>query len=419
MTISHSDIQRLRQTSELWQTVPMVTRLRLIRRFRNLLRQKWRVLPELFPNRPAIETITAELLPLLAACKFLEKNAAKTLRARRAGFWGRPVWLPGVTSTIERRPYGTVLILAPGNYPLMLPGIQVLQSIVAGNAVALKPAPGGEAAAKMLSDLVSSAGFPNGLCEILPTDSGSDAVAAGFDLIILTGSARTGRAVLEQASKTLTPTIIELSGVDPVFVLPDANLAHVARKLVYGARLNNGATCIAPHRVFISHQDKTELVDRLRNLLKKKKPLLVDKDQKKRLEAFSATIKASGGRTETIGSVTLLTQMEELHHLLDTDIFAPWIAIIGVADVEEALCFDRQVSYALGASIFGSETSAKLIAPKISAGSICINDLIIPTADPRLPFGGARSSGYGTTRGAEGLLSLTRPIVTSVRKNIF
>ena len=122
----------------------------------------------------------------------------------------------------------------------------------------------------MLSDLVSSAGFPNGLCKILPANSGSDAVAAGFDLIILTGSAQTGRAVLEQASKTLTPTIMELSGVDPVFVLPDANLAHVARKLVYGARLNNGATCIAPHRVFISHQDKTELADRLRKLLKKR-----------------------------------------------------------------------------------------------------------------------------------------------------
>jgi len=397
----------------------MVTRLRLIRRFRNCLRQNWRVLPKLFPNRPAIETITAELLPLLAACKFLERNAAKTLRARKAGFWGRPTWLPGVTSIIERRPYGTVLILAPGNYPLMLPGIQILQSIVAGNAVALKPAPGGEPAAKMLSDLLSSAGFPLGLCEILPTDSGSDAVAAGFDLIVLTGSAQTGRAVLEQASETLTPTIMELSGVDPVFVLSDANLAHVARKLVYGARLNNGATCIAPHRVFISHQDKTELVDHLRKLLKKKKLLLVDKDQKKRLEAFSVTIKEAGGHIETIGGVTLLTQMEGLHLLLDTDIFAPWLAIIGVADVEEALSLDRQVSYALGASIFGSEISAKRIAPKVSAGSICINDLIVPTADPRLPFGGARSSGYGTTRGSEGLLSLTRPVVTSVRKNIF
>ncbi|GAC89210.1 aldehyde dehydrogenase [Gluconobacter thailandicus NBRC 3257] len=419
MTISHSDIHRMRRASELWQTVPMATRLRLVRRFRGLLRQKWRTLPELFPNRPAVETITAEFLPFLAACKFLERNAANILRARRAGFWGRPTWLPGVTSIIKRQPYGTVLILAPGNYPLMLPGIQILQSIVAGNAVALKPAPGGEPAAKMLSDLISSAGFPTGLCEILPTDSGSDAVAAGFDLIILTGSARTGRAVLEQASKTLTPTIMELSGVDPVFVLPDANLAHVARKLVYGARLNNGATCIAPHRVFIGHQDKTELVDRLRNLLKKKKLLFVDQDEKKRLQAFSATIKASGGSTETIGSVTLLTQIEGLHHLLDTDIFVPWLAIIGVADVEEALNLDRQVSYALGASIFGSEISAKLIAQKVSAGSICINDLIVPTADPRLPFGGARSSGYGTTRGAEGLLSLTRPVVTSVRRDIF
>ncbi|EHH69548.1 aldehyde dehydrogenase family protein [Gluconobacter morbifer] len=188
-------VEQLKQAAELWAGVPMTVRLRLVRRFRRLLRRRWWMLPGLFPDRPVVETLTAELLPVLAACKFLERNAKKVLRGRKAGVWGRPLWLPGVTSRVERRPFGAVLILAPGNYPLMLPGIQILQALVAGNVVALKPAPGGETAACLLADLLVHAGFPPAVCMILPTDSGVEAVAAGFDLIILTGSAQTGRCV--------------------------------------------------------------------------------------------------------------------------------------------------------------------------------------------------------------------------------
>ncbi|MBS1060398.1 aldehyde dehydrogenase family protein [Gluconobacter sp. Dm-44] len=417
MTVSDDVVARLKQPAEHWKAVPMTVRLRLVRRFRRLLRSRWRMLSSLFPARPAIETWTAELLPLLAACRFLERNAEKVLRARTAGMWGRPLWLPGVTSHVERRPYGAVLILAPGNYPLMLPGIQLLQALVAGNVVALKPALGGEAAARLLVDLLAQAGFPQSVCMVLPTDSGAEAVAAGFDLIMLTGSVQTGRQVLEGATRTLTPTIMELSGVDPVFVLRGADLGYVARRLAYGIRLNNGATCIAPHRVFVRHEDKAEFLALLRSTLAQKPPLSCDSAGQARLAALVEQIEASGGRAETIGGVTLFTEVEGLSDRLDTDIFVPWLAVTGVSDMEEALMLDTGMSYALGASIFGPVPEATRMARRIRSGSICINDLIVPTADPRLPFGGAGASGYGVTRGPEGLLALTRPVVTSVRSD--
>ncbi|MBS1051334.1 aldehyde dehydrogenase family protein [Gluconobacter japonicus] len=415
MTLPDDTVARLKQAAEHWEAVPMTTRLRLVRRFRRLLRGRWRMLPSLFPARPAVETWTAELLPLLAACRFLERNAKKILRARKAGVWRRPLWLPGVTSRVERRPYGTVLILAPGNYPLMLPGIQLLQALVAGNMVALKPAPGGEAAARLLVELLVRAGFPPAVCIILPTDSGAEAVAAGFDLIVLTGSAQTGRQVLQDAAQTLTPTIMELSGVDPVFVLPGADLAHVARRLAYGVRLNNGATCIAPHRVFVRHEDKAALLASLRFTLAQKAPLLCDSAGQARLRALTERIEAAGGRVEMVGDVTIFTQVEGLHRLLDTDIFMPWLALTGISDIEEAMMLEKSMSYALGASIFGPVPEASRLARRLRSGSVCINDLIVPTADPRLPFGGAGASGYGVTRGPEGLLALTRPVATSVR----
>ncbi|EHH69549.1 aldehyde dehydrogenase family protein [Gluconobacter morbifer] len=113
--------------------------------------------------------------------------------------------------------------------------------------------------------------------------------------------------------------------------------------------------------------------------------------------------------------MTIFTQVEGLHTLLDTDIFMPWLALTGVSDMEEALKLEKKMSYALGACIFGPVSAATRLARRLRSGSICINDLIVPTADPRLPFGGCGGSGYGTTRGPEGLLTLTRPVAISVR----
>jgi delta 1-pyrroline-5-carboxylate dehydrogenase len=102
--------------------------------------------------------------------------------------------------------------------------------------------------------------------------------------------------------------------------------------------------------------------------------------------------------------------------LLQADIFAPVLAIVPVRDCEQALRFDNMCPYALGASVFGPEESARRLATRVRAGAVTINDLIVPTADPRLPFGGRAQSGYGATRGAEGLLELTCLKTISLRR---
>ena len=86
---------------------------------------------------------------------------------------------------------------------------------------------------------------------MLDEAAGPEASRAGFDYIVLTGSAETGVEVLRDAAETLTPAAMELSGCDAVFVLPGADSALVAACLAYGLRLNGGATCIAPRRVFV------------------------------------------------------------------------------------------------------------------------------------------------------------------------
>lgn len=102
--------------------------------------------------------------------------------------------------------------------------------------------------------------------------------------------------------------------------------------------------------------------------------------------------------------------------LYGLDVFAPLMTIVAVRDIEQAIEYNDRCRYGLCVSIFGKHQQAAQLATRIRAGSVILNDLIVPTADPRLPFGGRGESGFGVTRGEEGLLEMTIPRVISSRR---
>ena len=114
--------------------------------------------------------------------------------------------------------------------------------------------------------------------------------------------------------------------------------------------------------------------------------------------------------------VVILADARPEMRLLREDVFAPWLALVPVGDMAAAIAAQPLCPYALGASIFGPEPEARAVAARLHVGSVCINDLIVPTADPRLPFGGRGLSGFGVTRGAEGLLDMTVIKTVSLRR---
>ncbi|MCK6454879.1 MAG: aldehyde dehydrogenase family protein, partial [Alphaproteobacteria bacterium] len=105
--------------------------------------------------------------------------------------------------------------------------------------------------------------------------------------------------------------------------------------------------------------------------------------------------------------------------LLDEDVFVPVLALVPVATTDEALALNARCPYALGASVFGPADAATALARRIRAGAVTVNDLIAPTADPRLPFGGFGRSGFGRTRGGEGLVEMTAAKVVTLRHGRF
>jgi len=409
-----------------WTTRSLLQRLKIIRRTRFLIAEEAASLAEEangLRQRPLAEILTAEVLPLAEACRFLEHDAEQILRPRKAGSRGRPLWLGGLRSEIRREPHGVVLVIGPSNYPLFLPAVHALQAICAGNAVLIKPGDGGSRPAQTVVEILHRAGMPRDLVYILPEVpiAAESAIVLGVDKVVFTGSASTGETVLGTCAKTLTPATVELSGCDAVFVRADADLDLVVRALCFGLRLNQGATCIAPRRVFVHRGLASELEARLRSALLESSqivnPLLLG-CVTEALVAGADLVRGSIQSDGRLLSVPLILRgVAPSMQILREDIFAPVLSLISVADDTEALAFSWECPFSLGATIFSrDEAASQMLATQIHAGVVIINDLIVPTADPRLPFGGRKRSGFGSTRGAEGLLEMTVPKVVSVRR---
>ncbi len=162
--------------------------------------------------------------------------------------------MQGVSFTVQRQPFGVVLVIGPGNYPLFLPAVHSLHALVAGNAVLLKPAPDTREVSLLFARLTREAGLDPALLTVLgeSIEAAHDAIAHGVDKVIFTGSSENGREVLFTLAETNTPSVMELSGQDAAIVFADADLDLVVRALHFAARLNNGETCIAPRRLIVA-----------------------------------------------------------------------------------------------------------------------------------------------------------------------
>ena len=442
-----SDFAKAHQAQLAWSQRKSRERTAILSNLRSLLVESRRELAdaiESYCRQDFRETITSEIMPLADTAQWLHKSAKRVLSARKLSRLGSPLWLGPLRSEVHRVPYGLVLIIGTWNYPLFLPGVQILHALAAGNAVALKPAPGCDRVSHLLLSLLERAGVPKELIVLLDSsvETAQKAIKMGVDKVVMTGSSHSGRKVLHALADKLTPTTMELSGCDAMFVLPGADLHRVCDLIIFSLRLNGGATCMAPRRVFITKQSGEVfhrlLKQKLDDSRQQSWSTKVSKQTYDRLwvgirEAIDEGARVFSGPTSQNTSVSMvsssiapgdslmdcghvvLTNVNADMALCSADIFAPLAMIIPVENWSEALRTDARCPYALTASIFGPPDEARRVANFVSAGFVSINDVIVPTADPRLPFGGRGESGFGVTRGDEGLLEMTIPKVVSTR----
>ena len=419
-----------------WSSLTSVERCRRISRVASVVAESGELWAELCRRdwrEDQLTTISGELLPLCGALKWIGRRGASVLADQRLSIWSRPIWLWGVQNQVCRRPHGQVLILGSWNYPILLVGTQIAQALAAGNQVLFKPAAGCEEIGGELASAFYQCGIPQDALRVLDSsaEAAIGAIDQGVDLIVLTGSAATGRAVFKQASESLTPMILELSGCDAVVACPTADFQRVSDCIEFGLAFNGGATCIGPRRLIVENQDAEKILGRLIPALAKIDPLAIHPAA---IPSVTQLIQRAldGGANDLTGRFSMsefqktgripplvFGDVDPKSEIANADIFAPVLSLLKVDEIHQSVEIVNQCQYRLAASVFGSLRESSALADQLVVGSVTINDLIVPTADPRVSFGGRGESGFGVTRGEQGLLAMTVPVVKSIRRGAF
>jgi len=318
-------------------------------------------------------------------------------------------------SSINKEPYGLVLIMAPWNYPFQLLINPLVGAISAGNCMALKPSELTPNIARVMEEMIAEffesqyISLFNGQMELSQA-----LLQQKWDLVFFTGSPAVGRIVMESAARNLSPVVLELGGKSPCIVDADANLKVAASRIVWGKFLNAGQTCIAPDYLFVHSSVKAELL----RLMSKKItqyfgtkpgesadfPRIVNETKTQRLAGFLGKGNViAGGEVniqERFVSPTILDNISAGDPVMQEEIFGPILPVMEFGSVREVTDYISSNPKPLALYYFSEDTvkQAELLG-KTSSGGACINDVITHVANPNLPFGGVGNSGMGKYHG--------------------
>lgn len=335
---------------------------------------------------------------------------------------------------LHYRPIGVVGAIGPWNWPMMITVWQVAPALRMGNAVVVKPSEFTPLSVLALVQVLNQE-LPEGL--LTAVSGGRDvgeALAAhpAVGKIMFTGSTATGKAIIKSSADTVKRLTLELGGNDAGIVLPDADPKAIAEGLFWGAFINTGQTCAALKRLYVHDAIYDAVCEELTavaaampmgNGLDEASVLgpLQNRQQYDVVAALVNAAKESGARVLLGGNpdphraghfypTTLVADIDNDNPLVTEEQFGPALPIIRYSSVDEAVAMANALDVGLGASVWSADpAAARKVAARIEAGTVWINKH--GAVDPRVPFGGAKQSGYGLEFGVEGLKALGVPQV--------
>lgn len=326
---------------------------------------------------------------------------------------------------IVKEPLGTVVIILPFNYPLVLLCWEAAAALAAGNAVVIKPSE--HTSLTTLRFLEAFNSLPAGLVQCVTGGAEVGRRLCGSsltDMVAFTGSVPTGQAVAAQCAASFRPVLIEASGNDPFIVMPSAPLDVAARAAAFAAFLNCGQVCTSAERFYV-HED---IYDEFAALLVEQAQKLrigdgldrvdlgpmVSEKERTRYEAIiaraveqGARIVTGGGRPAGLGDgffvePTVLVDVAPDFEILHQELFGPAAPLCKVSSFEEAIELANASDFGLGANIYTTDLAEAMAATNLlQAGMVWVNAPLLD--NDAGPFGGRKKSGTGRQLGAEGL----------------
>jgi acyl-CoA reductase-like NAD-dependent aldehyde dehydrogenase len=382
-------------------------------------------------GRPADETQLAELAYGLSALEFWAGMAPAYLGDERIE--SASPFLRGRRLVVRYAPLGVVGVIGPWNYPLINSFGDCIPALAAGNSVVLKPSEITPLTSLLMVEMLAQCEIPEAVFQVA-TGRGETGAALTdeVDMVMFTGSTRTGKKVMERAAQTLTPVSLELGGKDPMIVLRDADLERAANAAAYYSMQNAGQTCISVERVYVEapvyDQFVAKVTEKVR-ALRQGDPSggpgtvevgsltfppqfdVIDSHVQDALAKGAKALTGGKGRREhgIFYEPTVLVDVDHSMSAMTEETFGPTLPIMKVADAEEAIRLANDTTYGLAASVFSKDVvRAEAVARRIEAGAVVVNDAMLNYSALELPMGGWKASGLGSRHGAGGIRKYTR-----------
>jgi len=316
-------------------------------------------------------------------------------------------------------------MFAHANQLQQLIALPLVPALLAGNAVVFKPSEISPRSGQAVVDLFKDV-LPEGILSIVQGggDVGAALCAAEVDLVVFTGSVKTGRKVAAACAERLIPCSLELGGKDAAIVLADANLDRAALGVAWGALTNAGQNCAAIERVYVEKAIADKFLAELTRVVKTLRAgddvgPLTTAAQLDIVERHVDAAKQAGAQMQAGGeapeegyaypATVLKVETDDLD-LMREETFGPVIPVRVVEDAKQAIELANASRYGLTASIWTKNVRrGEELALQLRAGVVTVNNHAFTGALPAAPWSGMGETGYGITNSPMALEALTRP----------
>jgi acyl-CoA reductase-like NAD-dependent aldehyde dehydrogenase len=350
----------------------------------------------------------------------------------------------GFLNYLLREPLGVVGQVVPWNFPLMFTSWKMAPALAAGNTIVMKPAEITPLTSLKIAELMSEAGMPDGVVNVIP---GRGAVAGqyiaehpGIAKIAFTGSTATGRRIVQASAGNLKKVQLELGGKGANIVFDDANLVAAVNGSAWAIFHNQGQACIAGSRLVLQERIADEFLDKFTSLAKSIRlgnPLdaatemgpLTSAQHRDRVLGYVDVAREQGGEVIAGGKAppdaelargcyvepTIVRARSFKDRIAQEEVFGPFVTVLTFKDDDEALAIANGTEYGLGSGLWTNNLQrAHRVARDLHAGMVWINSY--KRVNPGSPFGGVGQSGYGREMGFEAMREYTQ--VKSVWVNV-